>query len=218
MTLALFDLDNTLLSCDSDHEWGNFLIKKKLVDEISYKAANEAFFAQYKQGILDIFEYSAFSFQPLARHSMSELKVLHSEFMDSVIHPMIGKKARDLVESHRVQGHTLVLITATNSFITRPIANEFGIEHLIATEPKIVNGRFVNEIDGTPCYQEGKVTRLEQWLEQRKTTLNGSFFYSDSINDLSLMEKVTTAIAVDPDDKLRSLAIENGWDIISLRP
>jgi HAD superfamily hydrolase (TIGR01490 family) len=218
MTLALFDLDNTLLTGDSDHEWGNFLIKKKLVDETSYKATNDAFYAQYEQGTLDIFEYTAFSFVPLAEHTMDELRLLHREFMDSVIRPMIGDKARALVESHRDQGHTLLVITATNSFITRPIIEEFGIDHLIATEPKIINGRFTNEIDGTPCFQGGKVVRLEQWLEQNKTNLTGSFFYSDSFNDLSLMEKVDTAIAVDPDEKLRSTAMDKGWEIISLLP
>lgn len=216
MTLALFDLDNTLLHGDSDHEWGNFLIKKNIVDAVSYRATNEAFFDQYKQGTLDIFEYSAFSFVPLAQHSMEELHLLHAEFMESVIRPMIGKKARDLVESHRKLGHTLLVITATNSFITRPIAAEFGIENLIATEPKIINGRFTNKIDGIPCFQGGKVSRLNEWLVENGVTLNGSFFYSDSFNDLPLMEKVTTAIAVDPDEKLRVIAIENGWDIISL--
>jgi HAD superfamily hydrolase (TIGR01490 family) len=216
MTLALFDLDNTLLSGDSDHEWGNFLVKKKLVDETSYKATNEAFYAQYKQGTLDIFAYCAFSFAPLAKFSMDELKRLHHEFMDSVIHPMIRKKAKALVDSHRIKGHTLLVITATNSFITSPIVKEFGIDHLIATEPKIVNGRYTNKIDGTPCFHEGKVARLEEWLEKNRTTLDGSFFYSDSINDLPLMEKVDTAIAVDPDENLRSVAIKKGWEIISL--
>jgi len=216
MTLALFDLDNTLLSGDSDHEWGNFLISKNLVDRTSYKAANDAFYAQYKQGSLDIFEYSAFSFFPLTQHPMSFLNVLHEEFMDTVILPLIGQKAIDLVESHRVQGHTLIVITATNSFITKPIVKYFGIDNLLATEVKMVEGKFTNSIEGTPCFNSGKVTRIRQWLDENNESLSGSFFYSDSHNDLPLMELVDTAIAVDPDDKLAIIAKERGWDTISL--
>lgn len=216
MTLALFDLDHTLLNGDSDHEWGNFLIGKKLVDESTYKAANEAFFSQYKEGTLDIFEYSAFSFVPLSEHSMADLQVLHDEYMESVVLPMIASKARALVDRHREQGDTLVVITATNSFITRPIVAEFGIEHLIATEPLIVAGRFTNKIQGIPCFQDGKVLRLEQWLKKTNNSLECSVFYSDSINDLPLMERVTRPIAVDPDPKLRAKSLENGWEIISL--
>jgi HAD superfamily hydrolase (TIGR01490 family) len=218
MTLALFDLDDTLLSGDSDHEWGNFLISKKLVDHRIYKKANDAFFAQYQAGTLDIFEYSKFSFQPLARHSMEELHALHEEFMTSVIRPLVGQKAKTLVQSHASLGHTLVVITATNSFITRPIVAEFGIEHLIATEVKIVGDRFVAEISGIPCFKEGKVQRLTSWLQTHNESLAGSFFYSDSINDLSMMELVETAIAVDPDPKLREIADLRQWKIISLRP
>jgi len=216
MTLALFDLDNTLLSGDSDHEWGNFLISKNLVDGPSYKAANDAFYAQYKQGSLDIFEYSAFSFFPLTQHSMSFLNVLHEEFMDTVILPLIRQKAIDLVESHRAQGHTLIVITATNSFITKPIVKYFGIDNLLATEVKMVKGRFTNSIEGTPCFNSGKVTRIRQWLDENNESLSGSFFYSDSHNDLPLMELVDTAIAVDPDEKLAIIAKERGWDTISL--
>ncbi|AGF79412.1 HAD-superfamily subfamily IB hydrolase, TIGR01490 [Desulfocapsa sulfexigens DSM 10523] len=216
MTLALFDLDNTLLSGDSDHEWGNFLISKNLVDGASYKAANDAFYAQYKQGSLDIFEYSAFSFFPLTQHSMSFLNVLHEEFMDTVILPLIRQKAIDLVESHRAQGHTLIVITATNSFITKPIVKYFGIDNLLATEVKMVEGKFTNSIEGTPCFSSGKVTRIRQWLDENNESLNGSLFYSDSHNDLPLMELVDTAIAVDPDEKLAIIAKERGWDTISL--
>ncbi len=216
MTLALFDLDNTLLSGDSDHEWGNFLIGKNLVDGASYKAANDAFYAQYQQGSLDIFEYSAFSFFPLTQHSMSFLNVLHEEFMDTVILPLIRQKAIDLVESHRAQGHTLIVITATNSFITKPIVKYFGIDNLLATEVKMVEGRFTNSIEGTPCFNSGKVTRIRQWLDENNESLSGSFFYSDSHNDLPLMELVDTAIAVDPDEKLAIIAKERGWDTISL--
>jgi len=216
MTLAIFDLDNTLLSGDSDHGWGNFLVQKKLVDEEKYKRANENFFAMYNQGTLDIYEYSAFSFKPLAERSMEELEILHKEFMRDVILPMIGSKAKSLVKYHRDQGHTLLVITATNSFITRPIVEAFGIEHLLATDPKIKNGRYTTEIEGTPCFHEGKVLRLNKWLEEMNSDLKGSFFYSDSHNDLPLMELVETAIAVDPDKKLAEIAKTRGWKIISL--
>ncbi len=216
MTLALFDLDNTLLSGDSDHEWGNFLIKKGLVNETSYKAANDAFYAQYKQGKLDIYEYAAFSFAPLVEYSIDELQVLHEEFMRTVILPLVGQKAVDLVAYHRNKGHTLLVITATNSFITRPIVQQFDIPNLLATEVRVVDGRFVSEIDGIPCFNSGKVTRLKEWLRDNNESLDGSIFYSDSINDLPLMEVVDTAVAVDPDEKLMVIAQQRGWQIVSL--
>ncbi len=216
MTLALFDLDNTLLSGDSDHGWGNFLIRKKLVDGESYQLANERFYELYKQGKLNIYEYATFSFQPLAERSMDELKNLHNEFMRDVIQPMIGDKAKALIQYHQNKGHILLVITATNSFITRPIVKAFGIDNLLATEPRIVDGRYTNEIEGTPCFHEGKVIRLQQWLKQKKMGLDGSYFYSDSHNDLPLMEIVETAIAVDPDEKLAEIAKKRGWKIISL--
>ena len=164
MTLALFDLDNTLLSGDSDYEWGQFLVSKGLVDPVAYEAENQRFYGQYRAGTLDILEYSAFSFGPLSERSMEELATLHREFMAEVIEPILPEKSQELVAHHRAQGHTLMVITATNSFITRPIVSAFGIEHLLATEPKIVNGRYTREVDGAPCFQHGKVTRLQQWL------------------------------------------------------
>lgn len=218
MTLALFDLDNTLLNGDSDYEWGQFLVGKGLVERDYYETANQYFYGQYKQGILDIHEFSAFSFQPLSERSMEELAALHQEFMATVIRPLMSEAAQALVEKHRSQGHTLVIITATNSFITRPIAEAFGIPHLLATEPKVANGRYTREIDGVPCFQAGKVTRLQQWLEQRTETLSGSYFYSDSHNDLPLLAMVDNPIAVDPDDTLRATALQRGWPVISLRP
>jgi HAD superfamily hydrolase (TIGR01490 family) len=217
MALALFDLDNTLLAGDSDYEWGRFLIKKGLVDEAYYEAENNRFYEQYKQGTLDIYEFSAFSFQPLAEHSMGELQHLHAQFMQEVIEPMIGQRAQALVDKHKGQGDTVMVITATNSFITRPIVQAFGIEHLLATEPKIVNNRYTTEIDGIPCFHEGKVQRLENWLTEKRISLRGSCFYSDSINDLPLLEKVDTPIAVDPDEKLAALASKRDWECISLR-
>ncbi len=216
MTLAIFDLDNTLLSGDSDHGWGEFLVKKKLVDEGEYKKRNELFYQQYKQGNLDIFEYAAFSFRPLAEYSMKQLASLHEEFMLDVINPMIGIKAQNLVEQHRKKGHVLLVITATNSFVTRPIVDAFGIENLLATEPEVVDGRFVNSIDGIPCFKGGKVERLKDWMTRNKYTLDGSYFYSDSHNDYPLMAQVDNPVAVDPDPQLERIAKEKGWKIISL--
>ncbi len=217
MTLAIFDLDNTLLSGDSDYGWGKFLVDRDLVNRQVYEQANEKFFWDYQQGILDIYEYSAFSFGPLAERSMEELEQLHNQFMHEVVRSMMGDKAMGLVEQHRRQGHVLLVITATNSFITRPIVQAFGIDHLLATDPKIINGRYTTEIDGIPCYKEGKVQRLEQWLQDNNQSLDDSWFYTDSINDRTLLEKVAHPIAVDPDDKLLALANERGWQVISLR-
>ncbi len=217
MALAIFDLDNTLLSGDSDYGWGKFLVDQRLVDRKQYEHANKKFFQDYQQGVLDIYEYSAFSFAPLAERSMEELQQLHQRFMQEVVRPMMGEPAKDLVAKHRNQGHVLLVITATNSFITRPIVQAFGIDHLLATEPKIINGRYATEIEGIPCYKEGKVQRLDQWLQANNQSLDDSWFYTDSINDRALLERVTHPVAVDPDDKLRALARERGWQIISLR-
>ena len=217
MALALFDLDNTLLDGDSDFEWGNFLVAKKLVDEKEYETANNYFYEQYKQGSLDIYEYSAFSFKPLSLRSREELDSLHEEFMRTMILPRIKPKSVELVRKHQNQGDITIIITATNSFITGPIANYFGIENLIATESKVENGRFTIEVDGTPCFQEGKVIRLREWLSENRENLSGSYFYSDSFNDLPLLEIVDTPIVVDPDDKLRQIAVDRKWGIISLK-
>jgi HAD superfamily hydrolase (TIGR01490 family) len=217
MTLAIFDLDNTLLSGDSDYSWGKFLVDRQLVDRDFYEQANEKFFQDYQQGILNIYEFSAFSFRPLADRSMEELNRLHAQFMHEVVRPMMGEKAKKLVAQHRRQGHVLLVITATNSFITRPIVQAFGIDNLLATEPKIVEGRYTTEIDGIPCFQEGKVERLEQWLRENNLSLDDSWFYTDSINDLALLEKVEHPVAVDADEQLIALAQDKGWKIISLR-
>lgn len=217
MTLALFDLDNTLLSGDSDYEWGRFLVRKNLVDADSYEQANAHFYEQYQQGKLDINAFCAFAFKPLTEHSFEALQVLHQEFMQTTIHAFMSKKAKKLVQSHRQQQHTLMVITATNSFVTRPITEAFGINHLLATEPKIVNNRYYAAIEGIPCFQQGKVTRLQQWLERSNETLEGSYFYSDSHNDLPLLDMVDHPIAVDPDEKLAHIAQEQGWKSISLR-
>jgi len=217
MTLAIFDLDNTLIDGDSDYEWGQFLVSKKLVDEKEYDVANKYFYDEYKKGTLDIIEYAAFSYKPLAIRSMQELAELHQEFMQAVILPIIKPQSKPLIKKHSDKGDTLMIITATNTFITGPIAKHFGIDHLIGIEPKIVNGRYTTEVDGTPSFQEGKVVRLNEWLKKHNETTEGSVFYSDSHNDMSLLEIVDTPIAVDPDEELKEIAEERNWEIISLK-
>ena len=218
MTLAIFDLDNTLLTGDSNQSWGEFLVAKNLVERNVYQATCQKFHDQYKQGTLDIHEYLKFSFKPLCNHSMTELAILHNDFMDNIIRPMIGDKAKELVAFHKEQGHILLVITATNSFVAQPIVTAFGIDNLLATELKITSNRYVNEIVGLPCFQEGKVTRLRLWLKKNNHSLSGSFFYTDSHNDIPLLEMVDTPVAVDPDEKLRNIASEKGWNMISLTP
>ena len=216
MALALFDLDKTLLDGDSDFEWGQFLVSKKLVDEKEYAEANNYFYEEYQRGTLDIVDYSAFSFKPLSIRSRIELNELHNEFMQTVVIPMIRSKSQATIDQHQAQGDSSIIITATNSFITKPIADYFGIKHLIATEPKIVDGNYTTEIEGTPCFQDGKVTRLNQWMKENNENLEGSYFYSDSINDLPLLEVVDSPIVVSPDELLEQTAKERDWSIISL--
>ena len=217
MALALFDLDNTLLADDSDFLWGCFLVDKGLVDKTAYDIANQRFYDEYKQGTLDIFEFLAFSLKPLTRFTMDELASLHEEFMDRHIRSVMTEKGIAQIKQHRDKGDVTVIITATNRFVTGPIADAFGVDDLIATDPEIVDGRYTGKVAGTPCFQKGKITRLQQWLENTHHDLVGSTFYSDSHNDIPLLEIVETAIAVDPDDELKSLAEKNSWQIRSFR-
>jgi HAD superfamily hydrolase (TIGR01490 family) len=217
MTLAIFDLDNTLLHGDSDHAWGEFIANLGIVDGKSYREKNDAFYADYCRGALDIFAYQRFVLQPLAGLSMAELARWHGQFMREKIEPIILPKAQALIDSHRAQRHTLMIITATNSFITAPIAKRLGIDTLIATTPEQKNGVYTGDIVGVPCYREGKVERLNVWLAENEATLNGSYFYSDSHNDLPLLQRVDNPVAVDADDTLRKYAEDNGWRILSLR-
>lgn len=217
MSLAIFDLDNTLLAADSDYEWGRFLVDKKLVNGEEYELKNQRFYDAYQAGTLDILEFLAFSLQPLTQINRQTLDKLHKEFMESRIRPKITNKARNLLEKHRQQNDMLLVITATNSFITAPIVSELGVTHLIATEPEIIDQQFTGRVAGTPCYREGKVARLKTWCAEHKQNLQGSWFYSDSHNDLSLLELVDHPIAVDPDSMLEKHAIAQGWPVISLR-
>ena len=217
MTLALFDLDNTLLAGDSDHAWGDFLVAENIVDAAEHRRANDRFYQQYLNGELDIMRYLSFALQPLARHDMHKLLLLRNQFIDERIRPMLQSKATELLDHHRDQQHTLLIITATNRFVTEPVAELLGVEHLIATEPELVNGRFTGGVAGTPSFQHGKVERLNDWLESTGETLEEAWFYSDSHNDLPLLRLVAHPVAVDPDPNLEAVARENNWKIISLR-
>ena len=217
MRLALFDLDNTLLAGDSDHSWGEFLCETGRVDAVDYRARNDAFYADYCAGKLDVVAYQSFTQAILARTEAAELARWQAEFMRDVIEPIILAKGEALLREHREAGDKLVIITATNRFITAPIAARLGVETLLATECGMDNGRYTGHVAGVPCYQAGKVVRLNEWLAETGLSLDGAYFYSDSRNDLPLLEAVANPVAVDPDDTLRAIAGERGWPVLSLR-
>jgi HAD superfamily hydrolase (TIGR01490 family) len=218
--LALFDLDHTLLAGDSDYNWGLFLISEGLLDAKTHQDRNERFYQDYKNGCLNITEFLAFQLKPLSEHSKKFLDELHVKYMNKVIRPMMTKKAQALVDEHKAAGDLCVVITATNSFVTKPIAMAYGIEYLLGSDPEMVNGEYTGGVTGVPTYKEGKVIRLNQWLEVRGSKLSDyevSYFYSDSHNDLPLMKLVTNPVAVDADEVLTTYAKEQAWPAISLR-
>jgi HAD superfamily hydrolase (TIGR01490 family) len=217
MSLTIFDLDNTLLADDSDHLWGQFLVEKNLVDSDDYARANTAFYNDYCEGRLDIHKYLKFALSFLAEHTSDQLYAWRQQFIDEKILPLVLPAAIELVDKHRKEGDTLIVITATNRFVTEPIVSLFGIEHLLATDPEIKNGQYTGNYIGTPCYQEGKVERLTEWLSINGKNMDNSTFYSDSHNDIPLLQRVTTPVAVDPDDVLKKHATAASWPIISLR-
>ncbi len=217
MPLALFDLDNTLLAGDSDYAWGEFLVHENKVDPDHYARMNEQFYEDYQQGKLDIFEYLRFALAPLAALEPQELVDLHHKFMNEVVSKMWLPAAEALVEKHRAAGDQLMVISATNRFIVEPICHRFGISEIIATEPEQQDGRYTGRVAGVPSYQQGKVTRLQQWLEEKGETLAGSHFYSDSINDLPLLKVVDQAVVVNPDELLLAEATQRGWPVLDLR-
>ncbi|GGY79191.1 HAD family hydrolase [Marinobacter zhanjiangensis] len=217
MTLAIFDLDNTLLAGDSDHAWGEFLVDAELVDADDHRQQNDQFYQDYLNGELDIYRYQRFALSAIAGRDPEEVAVWRQAFMDSRIRPLYQPKADRLLTSHRNQGHTLMIITATNRFVTGPIAEAMGIEHLIATEPEFRDGRYTGDITGVPSFQDGKVLRLQQWLRDHDATLEGAWFYSDSHNDLPLLRLVDNPVAVDPDPTLEQYARQQGWPVMSLR-
>ena len=217
MSVALFDLDNTLLAGDSDYLWGCFLAEQGIVNRDDYERENRRFYDEYRAGRLDIHEFLRFQLRPLAEHDMPTLRRWRAHYLEEKIVPILLPKARALIDGHRERGDLPVIITATNRFITAPIAALFGVEQLLATEPEVANGRYTGGITDIPCFQEGKVLKLAVWLETHRQTLDDSWFYSDSHNDLPLLGKVAHPVAVDPDEILRSHAEKHGWPAISLR-
>lgn len=217
MSLVLFDLDNTLIAGDSDHLWGEFLVQRELVDVASYRARNDEFYQAYQRGELDIKAYLNFSLEPLARFSREELAELHQQFLEEMIQPLRLPQAEALIAEHQQRGDVVAITTSTNRFITQPIAELLKVEHLMATELEIIDNRYSGRTLGQPCYREGKVHHLEQWMKDKPYDLKNSYFYSDSINDLPLLSVVDNPVAVDPDPDLEAHAREQGWAVISLR-
>lgn len=217
MQLAIFDLDNTLLAGDSDYLWGQYLVDQGLVDGAAYERENRNFYDQYKAGTLDINEFCAFSLKPLTQHEPAQLYVWRAEFVRTRIEPIVAAGTPALLERHRAQGDHLLIMTATNRFITEPIAALLGIDDLIATDPEMSNGRYNGRVLGLPNFQDGKVKRLEQWRAQQSQKFERTIFYSDSRNDLPLLLLADEAVAVDPDEVLRAEAVQRGWPVISLR-
>ncbi|MFV0478700.1 MAG: HAD family hydrolase [Parahaliea sp.] len=217
MTLAIFDLDNTLIAGDSDHLWGCYICEQGIVKHERYHQQNEQFYRDYQQGKLDVDAYLRFALAPLANQNADTLQRWHQGFMNTKIKPIMLPAAQTLVDSHRAKKHQLLIITATNEFITRPIATALGIDELLACEGEQINGRYTGNPKGIPSFAEGKVARLQQWCETRGENMTDAWFYSDSHNDLPLLSQVDNPVAVDPDNTLRAHAKEAGWPIISLR-
>ena len=216
MSLAIFDLDNTLIGGDSDYLWSQFLTEEGVVGA-EHQRENQRFYDEYVAGTLDINEFLTFQLAPLAAHDMKTLQAWRKRFLDEKITPILLASSEKLIATHQRNGETLLIITATNSFVTAPIAERLGIPHLIATEPEISNGQYTGKVSGAPSFREGKVERLNLWLKETGHDLNNSWFYSDSHNDLPLLELVTHPVAVDPDKVLAKHASDNGWPVISLR-
>lgn len=217
MTLAIFDLDNTLIADDSDNLWGEFIVEQGLVDPDSYGSANDQFYEDYKSGSLNIFAYLEFVAQALSGFDEQELEVLHAKFMEEKINAVMLPKAEALLESHKAKGHTVMIITATNTFITEPIAKALGVDIILGADLERINGRFTGKVVGIPTFKEGKVKRLNQWLSEKNESMEGAYFYSDSHNDLPLLEIVENPVAVDPDETLLLAAKDKGFSVISLR-
>ena len=217
MSLAIFDLDNTLIADDSDYLWGQFLVNQGLVNAADYEAANAKFYKDYREGILDIVEFLHFSLKPLAQYPAEQLYEWRTEFVHNIIKPLLLEPAQQLINQHRVRGDTVLVITATNRFVTEPIVQLYGIELLLATTPEFIEGRYTGKFIGTPCFQAGKVKHLYDWLAHTQESLVDSCFYSDSHNDLPLLSLVDNPVAVDPDPQLAVYAEAHGWPVISLR-
>lgn len=217
MDIAIFDLDNTLLGADSDYLWGQFLGENGHVDAEAHQKENDRYYKEYLEGNLDINEFLEFQFRPLAENNMATILSWRAHFLEEKIQPVMLPKAIKLIEEHRKMKHKLLIITATNNFITAPIAELFGIKDLISAEPEISNGQYTGKLSGTPSFAEGKITRYKQWLQENNYQADTTWFYSDSHNDIPLLNQVTHPIAVDPDDTLKTEAKKHNWPIISLR-
>lgn len=217
MDLAIFDLDNTLISGDSDYLWGEFMVEQGLVNATTYREQNKRFFDQYQAGNLDIDKFLEFSLKPLTQIDIDTLEDLHKRYMAEKIEPIILPAASRLLNHHRGKGNHLLIITATNRFVTEPIAKRLGVDDLLATEPELINRRYTGQIKGSPCYQQGKVENLRNWVTQTRISFDASWFYSDSHNDIPLLEEVEHPVAVDPDQTLHQHAKRKNWEIISLR-
>ena len=218
MSLAIFDLDNTLIGGDSDYLWGEFLCDEGIIsDRQSFEKKNAYFYQQYELGSLDIYAWAEFSFEILSHYSINELEAFHLKFMAQKIEPIFLKKAQNCINSHKGNGDTVVVITASNTFVTTPIVKRFGINHLIATEPEIVSGRYTGKVSGIPCFKSGKIENLMPWLERNGESLKDSTFYSDSHNDLPLLELVDNPVAVNADKILTQIAEKKGWKVLNWR-
>ena len=217
MSLAIFDLDNTLIGGDSDFLWGEFLGEEGVVDANAYRKKNEYFYQQYDLGTLDIYAWLEFCLEPLSRYSMTELQEFHHRFMIQKIEPIMLDKAQNCINQHKERGDTVLVMTASNSFVTAPIAKKYGINQMLATEPEIKAGRYTGGVSGIPCFQSGKVDKLMPWLQKNEETLTGSTFYSDSHNDLPLLELVDNPVAVNADKILTKIAQKKGWEILNWR-
>lgn len=216
MTLAIFDLDHTLINDDSDYLWGQYLVDNNLVEADYYKRKNEQFYEDYKNGILDINQFLAFSLRPLTEHPIEQLYAWRDDFVTRIIKPVIAQNTPKLIQQHKDEGRKCIIISATNRFVTEPIANLLDIPHLLSTEPEIINNQYTGKYIGTPTFKEGKIKALNEWMKENNENLNDSYFYSDSINDLPLLEQVTYPIVVNPDERLKAISLKNNWLEINL--
>ena len=217
MSIAIFDLDNTLIGGDSDFLWGEFIGEEGIVDAGAYRKKNEYFYQEYDLGTLDIYAWLEFCLEPLTRYSMRELQEFHHRFMIQKIEPILLDKAQNCINQHKERGDTVLVMTASTSFVTAPIVKKYGINHLLATEPEIKEGRYTGGVSGIPCFQAGKIDKLMPWLQKNEETLTGSTFYSDSHNDLPLLELVDNPVAVNADKILTKIAEKKGWEILNWR-
>ena len=217
MALAIFDLDKTLIDGDSDFLWGEFMSEIGAVDPNSYQKKNQYFFDEYAKGKLNINEYLEFCLEPLSQNSMTTLNTWHQDFMQQKIRPIVLPKAQSVVNEHKEKGDRVLVITATNRFVTAPIVTEYGIDDLLATEPEIKNGNYTGLVEGIPCFQKGKINHLNTWLEKTGENLEGAYFYSDSHNDLPMLELVDHPVVVHGDDTLQKIAKDRGWPSLDWR-